>query len=315
MGELRRYRSFGFDSFRWRGVTLRRDDIIISTPPKCGTTWTQMMCALLIFQKTSLDRPLTQISPWIENQTESLESVVATIDAQQHRRFLKSHTPYEFLPHDPDVKYICVGRDPRDVAVSWTHHEANVNVEKLIGLRIDAVGIDDFDELEPFVPPPTDPRERFWYWMDEPAEQIAVGSSLAATLYHLETFWSQRRDDNVLLLHYSDMSNDLDAEMRRLAEFLEVDVPSTKWDELVEAASFANMRARSQELTPEVTKGFWNADVFFRSGSTGEWREFIDTEEAASRYEERIADLAGPDLARWVHMGGAGATTEGERSA
>jgi hypothetical protein len=42
--------------------------------------------------------------------------------------------------------------------------------------------------------------------------------------------------------------------------FLEIDVPGAKWDELVEAASFANMRARSKELTPEVTTGLVNAD-------------------------------------------------------
>ena len=303
MGELRRFRSFGFDNLRWQGIELRPDDIIISTPPKCGTTWTQMMCALLIFQTTTLDRPLTQISPWIENQTESLESVAATVDAQRHRRFLKSHTPFDFLPNDPNVKYICVARDPRDVAVSWAHHEANVNIEKLINLRIEAVGIDDLDELDPFVPPPTDPSERFWYWIDDPAEKLAASSSLASTLYHLNTFWTQRYEDNLLLLHYSDLSSDLDTEMRRLATFLEIEVPDAKWDELVEAATFTSMRARSKELTPEVTKGFWNADVFFRSGSAGEWRQFIDTEEAASRYEARVAALADPEFARWVHFG------------
>ena len=46
----RNYRSFVADNARWDHLELRADDIIISTPAKCGTTWMQMMCALLIFQ-------------------------------------------------------------------------------------------------------------------------------------------------------------------------------------------------------------------------------------------------------------------------
>ena len=41
-----RYRNLVFDSARWEGFTFRGDDIVISTPAKCGTTWTQMICAL-----------------------------------------------------------------------------------------------------------------------------------------------------------------------------------------------------------------------------------------------------------------------------
>ena len=44
-----RYRSIVSDSGRWDGFAFRPGDVVISTPPKCGTTWTQMLCALLIF--------------------------------------------------------------------------------------------------------------------------------------------------------------------------------------------------------------------------------------------------------------------------
>ena len=48
--------------------------------------------------------------------TRALDDVVADLDAQTHRRFIKTHTPLDGLPHDPRVTYIGVGRDPRDVA-------------------------------------------------------------------------------------------------------------------------------------------------------------------------------------------------------
>ena len=39
----------------------------------------------------------------------------------------QTHTPLDGLPLDPRVTYICVGRDPRDVALSMDRHVANLN--------------------------------------------------------------------------------------------------------------------------------------------------------------------------------------------
>ena len=86
MRKLARYHSIISDSIRWEGFALRGGDIIISTPPKCGTTWTQMICALLIFQTPDLPKPLDQLSPWLDQLLRPLDSVVADLEAQQHRR-------------------------------------------------------------------------------------------------------------------------------------------------------------------------------------------------------------------------------------
>ena len=53
--------------------------------------------------------------------------VFATSKAQTHRRFIKTHTPLDGLPQADGVTYICVGRDPRDVALSMDHHRANLD--------------------------------------------------------------------------------------------------------------------------------------------------------------------------------------------
>jgi aryl sulfotransferase len=58
-----RYKNMFCDSARWEGFVFRPDDIVISTPPKCGTTWTQMICALLVYQTTSFEQSLDLISP------------------------------------------------------------------------------------------------------------------------------------------------------------------------------------------------------------------------------------------------------------
>src|SRR6266550_4465854 len=129
---VRRYRSLVSDSGRWEGFHFRDDDIVISTPPKCGTTWMQMLCALLVFQTPDLPARLTELSPWLDIQTAVRDDVVAGLEAQEHRRFMKSHTPLDGLPFDARVTYICVGRDPRDVGVSWDNHFENLNLPVFI---------------------------------------------------------------------------------------------------------------------------------------------------------------------------------------
>ena len=312
MGETRRrYRSLIMDSQRWDGFEFRDDDIVISTPSKCGTTWMQMQCALLVFQDPALPAPLTRLSPWLDVQTETVESVFAELAAQKHRRFIKTHTPFDGIPHHPGVTHITVGRDPRDVALSWDNHFSNLNLEAIIGRRVEVAGADDFAELMPDgVPePPADPVDRFWEWMEGEGQTDEDITGLVGMINHLRTFWERRDDDNVALFHYADMKADLNGEMRRLASVLNIDVDESRWDELVAAATFGRMKDRAEELAPQVTHGFWNeTGRFFNKGSSGQWQSFFGDDDLA-RYEARLREVASPDLAEWVDEGWKGAHT------
>src|SRR5579864_1619172 len=219
---LKRYRSVVSDSERWDGFEFRDDDIVISTPPKCGTTWMQMLCALLVFQTPELPGRLTELSPWVDMQTASRDEVFAALEAQQHRRFIKSHTPLDGLPFDERVTYICVGRDPRDVAVSWDNHFNNMNFTVFLETRAAAVGLEDIAELMGDGPPVplADPRDRFLQWIDDDNPPDAGPATLKGTLHHLSTFWHVRGEPNITLFHYADLQADLDGEFRRLADVL-----------------------------------------------------------------------------------------------
>src|SRR3954453_9365018 len=159
MTELTRYRSVVADSARWEGFRFRSGDIVISTPPKCGTTWMQRLVALLIFDTVELPAPVAKLSPWLDMQLAPLDDVLALLDAQPHRRFIKTHTPLDGVPYDEGVTYICVGRDPRDVAVSSRHHMSNMDGERFLAARAAAVGLQDLAELGRNDPAPPEPLD------------------------------------------------------------------------------------------------------------------------------------------------------------
>jgi hypothetical protein len=301
----RRYRSVMIDSGRWDQFQPRAGDIVISTPPKCGTTWMQMICALLVFQDPELPRPLSAMSRWVDVLTEPIDDVIGAYEAQAHRRFIKTHTPLDGLPDDDRFMYVCVGRDLRDVAMSWDDHFANMNLAVAITSRANAVGLDGLEEfLKDGIPErPEDPVERFWAWVDE---DLPVGerlTSLKGSLHHLGTFWDARDDPRVVMVHYADLMSDLDGQMRRLAAALGFEIDEEKWPALVEAARFDSMRSRADTLVPQSTiDGFWN-DIgqFFNRARSGEWRSFLDGD-ATERYRARVRELSAPDLTAWVHQ-------------
>jgi aryl sulfotransferase len=300
---VQRYRSWLADSSRWDGFEFRADDIVISTPSKCGTTWMQMICALLIFGEPRLPRPLTELSPWLDIQTDTISNVFAALVAQRHRRFIKTHTPLDGLPFDERVTYICVGRDPRDAAISLDHHRTNMNREALLKARDTAVGSDDLPSLLPDGVPPrlADPVERFWRWVED---DTPPDDGLELLLHHLETFWDRRQAVNVVLVHYADLQADLEGEMRRLAGRLGIVIGEDAWPGLVAEATFDRMRDRADEVAPQVTiDGLWrDTSRFFNRGASGQWRTFFSSEDMG-RYEARVRNLAAPDLATWAHCG------------
>jgi len=294
-----RYRSLIMDSQRWEGFEFRSSDIVISTPPKCGTTWTQMLCAMLIFDGPDFPAPLSQLSPWLDQTIYALDTVRAQYAAQHHRRFIKTHTPLDGLPMRDDVKYVVVGRDPRDVMVSMEHHLANMDLERVLALRGQAVGNEDLDSLPPRTVFSDDPTERFRMFVCRSDMGVL---NLTGVLHHLDTAWQLRHQPNVAMCHYADFSADLPDEIVRLADFLDIKVTRERAKRLAAEASLDRMRDRAEEVMPNAG-AIWRDDrAFFRAGSFGEWRTRVN-EDVLVEYDRTVRDIASPELATWAHHG------------
>ena len=304
MTQPRHYRSVVANSARWDGFVFRPNDIVISTPAKCGTTWMQRLVALLVFGGADLPAPISRISPWLDMQLAPLADVVALLDAQTHRRFIKTHTPLDGLPFDRSVTYICVARDPRDVAVSSAHHMSNMDIDRFLAARAEAVGLDDLAEMGitgPGPAPAESPEMRLRAWIEDESDLTVM--SLSAIVNHVATFWARRDEPNIALFHYADLKRDLPGQLGRLADVLGISVSDETVQELAAFGTFEAMKADAGQTAPNADISLWrDTNEFFHRGTSGQWREVFGEEDLRS-YDARIAALAAPDLAAWLHSG------------
>jgi aryl sulfotransferase len=295
---LREYRTWTVDSRRWQSYRPRSDDIIIATASKCGTTWMQQIISLLVFQD-AVPRSMTAVSPWIDAR---FRVSLADLHLALHRRFLKSHLPVDGLPLYDDVRYIHVARDGRDAFMSMHNHFSDLSASQLAVL--DRIGVDDPDIGRPFPRVPTDPAEYFRNWICTPAVVGQTEGTPDPSYFDLEAgYWQMRNRTNVLLVHYNDLLCDLDAEMRRVARFIDVEVDESVWSHLVGAARFQAMCDAGESLMPHAGTLFpEGARRFFFKGTNGRWRGIL-TDEDLALYQAKARMKFPAALASWLERG------------
>jgi len=303
MPRMRRYHGFMADSARWERFELRPGDVIITTPAKCGTTWMQTIVGILLNQRTDLP-PIGTISPWLDMQIRSENEVFGLLAAQTGRRFIKTHTPLDGLPANPSVTYLAVIRHPLDVALSDRDHMSNMLRDRAEEMREAAVG-----KYEPEIErqdAPEDPAEFLRWFIDNHEQPMGSGPyGLEDYCQQVGTYWDGRAEPNVHLFHYSDMWNDLDAEMRRVAAALDVAVNESRWPTFVEAATLESMRSRAAQAAPDAHLGLWESpESFFRVGGTRDWASLM-TPDDLQHFDERLHALA-EDAYPWVMRGRTG---------
>jgi aryl sulfotransferase len=117
------------------------------------------------------------------------------------------------------------------------------------------------------------------------------------------SYWAERANKNVQLVHYNDLKADRDAEMRRIADFLEIEVPERLWPEIVAAASFETMKEQGDALMPNVHNLFdLGASRFLHRGTNGRWQGIFAAADL-ERYAAQVKANFAPDLARWLEHG------------
>lgn len=294
------YQNHHFDSTRWDYFESRDNDIIIATSYKAGTTWTQAIVAHLLFPKGEFPAPPAEMSPWLDMRIFPLEVVLNRLKAQKHRRFIKTHLPLDGLLYNEKIKYLYIARDTRDVFMSLWNHYVGMKDEMfmLMNLLPGRVG----DEL----PRPPDDIHAFWRdWMTRGTFAWETdGWPYWSHLSNVRSWWNFRHLPNIQLFHYSDMLDDTEREVRRMAAFLEIDVPENAWVDIVKAVSFAEMK-RQGELYAPGGGHFWKggAQTFLHKGTNNRWRDVLSDEELAF-YDTTCERVLSAECRQWLENGG-----------
>jgi aryl sulfotransferase len=280
-----------FDSTIWDEFQFRDDDIIIATYAKSGTTWMQQIVAQLLFGGDP-DLAVAEMSPWLDLRVPPKAVKLPLVEAQAHRRFLKTHLPVDALVFSPRAKYLYIGRDGRDVVWSMYNHHANANHLWYEALN-DTPGLVG----PPIVPPPADIREYWQQWLEQD------GYPFWSFWENVRTWWAIRDLPNVLFVHYANLKRDLPGQMRRIAAFLEIPIDETRWEAMLDHCSFEWMKKNAIKSVP-LGGAFWDAgaEVFINKGVNGRWRETLTPEEVAA-YEARAERELGAACAHWLATG------------
>lgn len=289
--KTRELHSHHFDSTAWNGFPFRDDDIVIATYAKSGTTWVQQIVAQLLFDGAA-GMEVAEMSPWVDLRVPPKEVKLPAIEAQTHRRFLKTHLPVDALVFSPRAKYIYIARDGRDVVWSVHNHHASANRTwyDMLNDTPGRVG-------PPIEPPDPDVRRYFLAWLERD------GYPWWSFWENLRTWWEIRRLPNVMLLHFADLKADMPGQIRRIAAFLDITINEASWPRILEHCSFDYMKANATRSVP-LGGLFWDggAQTFIHKGTNGRWRDILTPEDCA-RYEAAALAQLGPECARWLAAG------------
>lgn len=289
--KTREFQNHHFDSTIWNDFRFRDDDIIIATYAKSGTTWMQQIIAQLLFRGAE-DLDVAAMSPWMDLRVPPKEVKLPLVEAQTHRRFVKTHLPVDALVFSDKAKYVYIGRDGRDVVWSMYHHHATAN-----DAWYEALNNTPGRVGPPIDRPPSSVRQYYHDWLERD------GHPWWPFWENVRSWWAIRALPNVYLVHFANLKRDMPGEIRRLAQFLAIPVDEKRWDAILRHCSFDYMKAHAAKSVP-LGGAFWDggAASFIHKGTNGRWRERLSDEEVAD-YERRARQELGSAAAHWLATG------------
>lgn len=290
--KTREFHNHHFDSTVWNNFKFRDDDIVIGTWGKSGTTWTQQIVGQLLFNGDP-DVAVSELSPWVDLRIPPKEVKLPMLEAQTHRRFLKTHLPVDALVFSPKARYIYIGRDGRDVVWSMYNHHASANALWYAAMN------DTPGRVGPPIDPPTDDiRQYFLGWLEKD------GFPFWPFWENIRSWWEIRNLPNVKLLHYNDMKADMPGQIRNIAAHLQIPIDEGRWPAILEHCSIDYMRDNGDKTVPlggAIFEG--GAKTFINKGTNGRWRDVLNAEDNA-RYEAAARRELGDECAQWLLSGG-----------
>ncbi|KAI7235699.1 P-loop containing nucleoside triphosphate hydrolase protein [Hortaea werneckii] len=288
--KVRELQNHHTDTTLWNDFKFRDDDIIISTWAKSGTTWMQQIISQLLHQGAD-EASARDESHWLDLRA---VPVKPALDAQTHRRYIKTHSPIDALVYSPKAKYVFVARDVRDTMWSMHNHlySATTTYYELINDTPGRVG-------PALKRPPPDPVQYFREFLEDDTDPTKSHSPFWE---HFRGWWNARSLPNLLLVHFNDLKTDLEGEIRRVAHFLEIEIPEEKWPDVVHHCTFKYMKENEARLSPEYAEVIFTSNALINKGDNGRWTNLL-TKEDIDRFENKAKMELGEEAADWLAGG------------
>nr|ADD38708.1 Estrogen sulfotransferase [Lepeophtheirus salmonis] len=252
-------------------LEIRSDDLFLISYPKSGSTWSQEMVWQLKegtnFEDDKQDLgeriPLLELECLYLREPNFPDKSVEAVKNKSSPRIIKSHLLTPFLPKDllNRAKVIYIMRNPKDVCVSFYHHEKMLICHEYTG---------SFEEY---------------------AELFLQGKVVYGSYWeHLKFGLEIQKLDNVLLLCYEDMKKDIIKEMKKVLDFM-------KWDELSEEKlqilnehlsfnKFQKNSAVNLDLYNGIKVKVNKNGHFIRKGIVGDWKNYFSSE-MSDRFDKK----------------------------
>lgn len=246
-----------------RGVTVYPDDVFLVSYPRSGNTWTRFLLGNLISESD----PVTFSN--IESRVPEIYfNPDRELRALARPRMLKSHECFQ--PQYPHVIYIV--RDPRDVVISFYHH------------NVKARNIPDDYPMTSFVPRfiPGEFDRKFGSWRDNVLSWISV----------------RGESPNFMMLRYEEMKRDTAGALLQVVDFLKrcsfrkIDSSSKALKRAIELSSPERMRALEKQEAARwvLTKSTRGDKPFVRTAKAGGWKSEL-APESVDMIESAWGDL------------------------
>ncbi|XP_004031624.1 sulfotransferase 1C4 isoform X1 [Gorilla gorilla gorilla] len=248
------------------------DDLLISTYPKAGTTWTQEIVELIQNEgdvEKSKRAPTHQRFPFLEMKIPSLGSGLEQAHAMPSPRILKTHLPFHLLPPsllEKNCKIIYVARNPKDNMVSYYH----------------------FQRMNKALPAPGTWEEYFETFL---AGKVCWGSWHE----HVKGWWEAKDKHRILYLFYEDMKKNPKHEIQKLAEFIGKKLDDKVLDKIVHYTSFDVMKQNPMANYSSIPAEIMDHSIspFMRKGAVGDWKKHFtvaQNERFDEDYKKKMTD-------------------------
>nr|DBA17279.1 TPA: hypothetical protein GDO54_002753 [Pyxicephalus adspersus] len=253
----------------------RPDDVVISTYPKAGTTWTSEIVDMIYCggdpEKCKRDTIYNRV-PYLEFRIPNMPTGVELLEGRPSPRLLKTHLPIQLMPEsfwDKKSKVIYIARNAKDVAVSYYFFHNMVKA------------LPDPGPWDIFLDSYMKGYVCYGSWHD-----------------HVKGWWEKRYDHNILYLFYEDLKENPKREIRKMLQFLEIKMTDDIVEKIVHHTSFEEMKNNDMVNYKTIANDVLDqtTTTFMRKGLAGDWKNYFTVAQNKTFDEDYKKQMSGTNL-------------------